>query len=500
MCTCAASLPGLRGPGRGAVRADVPAVVRRPAGVTDRSRAAGLGVCWTRTGAPTTCGGTATGEGGAVPVPRSPAACPACRTTKQTAPAVSASPAPAPVQRRRPRPRRGVGRGGRARLRVRLRWWLRRDPCGGARRCGADRRRWHPVQGSVHLRGVRPVRGVRRRHRPEQVLPGRGEGLGHDGGAGEAGDGGLHREAGVLGAPREQLQEREPEGVDVARGRHRLAPDLLGGQICGGADDAAGAGQPQVAVAARDAEVGQVGVAVRVQEDVGGLQVPMHDPVTVDVLQGCRDLGGDRADVHGAGAGRRPGETAALGKVHRAPRGVVVDTCVPQRDDVRMAEPFEQPHLGAEPVAVQVVRGRLSRDERLDGDVATPRQILGAPHLRRRTTPQQVHPPIAATAPTPPVHVLTVPRLREGATRSCRPCDLWRPDQVRRGAPHCQDGSSRCRKSRVRCQARADACGWCSTKRSLSKAWLAPSYVSNSTVAEVLVTAARMVATVWVSR
>ncbi len=61
-------------------------------------------------------------------------------------------------------------------------------------------------------------------------------------------------------------------------------------------------------------------------------------------------------------------------------------------------------------------------------------------------------------------------------------------------------GSSRARNSSVRCQAARDACGWCSTKSSLSKAWSAPSYSSNSTGVPPAVTASRIFSTVDGSR
>ena len=115
----------------------------------------------------------------------------------------------------------------------------------------------------------------------------------------------------------EQGVEHGAQAVDVGR-RGDLAPragDLLGRHVRRRAQDQAGLRDPAVVLeAAGQAEVGDVGPALAVEQDVGRLQVAVEDAAQVGVVDGA---GTPRPSVapprpgrcgtgRGAGRGRRP--------------------------------------------------------------------------------------------------------------------------------------------------------------------------------------------------
>ena len=79
----------------------------------------------------------------------------------------------------------------------------------------------------------------------------------------------------------QHLVQHDPEGVDVRTRGRLLEPDLLGGQVRGRSADHRPGGLLGRAGLQRDAEVGQVGVAFLVQQDVAGLHVTVHHPLVV---------------------------------------------------------------------------------------------------------------------------------------------------------------------------------------------------------------------------
>ena len=88
--------------------------------------------------------------------------------------------------------------------------------------------------------------------------------------------------------------EDRPQAVDVGGRRDRAAaPDgLLGGHVGGRAQDRAGDGQARVGLdPLGQAEVGDVGLALGVEQDVGRLQVAVQDAALVGVVDGLGDLG-----------------------------------------------------------------------------------------------------------------------------------------------------------------------------------------------------------------
>ena len=97
-------------------------------------------------------------------------------------------------------------------------------------------------------------------------------------------------------AIREQLEEKDPEGVDVARRGHGLATDLLGAGVGRGHQARVRAREVEARLAGPvteelgDAEVEQLGPPLAVHEDVGRLQVAMDDEVLVCGVDGLTDL------------------------------------------------------------------------------------------------------------------------------------------------------------------------------------------------------------------
>lgn len=103
-------------------------------------------------------------------------------------------------------------------------------------------------------------------------------------------------------ASRDELVEQHAVGPDVALGREAARLDVLGRGVAEGADD----GRGDVREALRGAfpghaEVGELGVPVLVQEDVGGLEVPEDDLEIHVVVQVAEPPGGVEGDLE-AGA------------------------------------------------------------------------------------------------------------------------------------------------------------------------------------------------------
>ena len=83
------------------------------------------------------------------------------------------------------------------------------------------------------------------------------------------------------GLPGQRLEGQAAQRVDVGARVGRLAEDLLGRRVVDGADPLPGQGQPALRRGlAREAEVGEVGLLVLAgagEQDVGGLDVAVHD-------------------------------------------------------------------------------------------------------------------------------------------------------------------------------------------------------------------------------
>ena len=188
----------------------------------------------------------------------------------------------------------------------------------------------------------------------------------------------------------EQLVEHEAEGVDIGPAVHRLALQLLGRHV----GRRAGAGPLRFmlsAVDARQAEVGDLQPVVRRDEQVAGLDVPVHDAdalahrlsVSVDEPRRALHREVERAQqVHGA-LGDQMGEVVPVDELEDEERaGRLVDE--PERLDDVLVTAERDPGLRLAPKRLDERRGAPLRSQGLDG--------VAVAGVRVRHGPQEPHP------------------------------------------------------------------------------------------------------------
>jgi hypothetical protein len=148
---------------------------------------------------------------------------------------------------------------------------------------------------------------------------------------------GLTRPAG------EQAARHDAGGVQVLARLGGRARDLLRCHVAVGADDPGAAGQPHVVERDRDAEVAEPQVRpARLEQQVGRLDVAVHDAGRVDGVQGLQELVEQHRDVRRGQPAVLGGELlhrAAAHQVHREHHAVVLGRPAGRRDDVRVHDP-----------------------------------------------------------------------------------------------------------------------------------------------------------------
>lgn len=220
----------------------------------------------------------------------------------------------------------------------------------------------------------------------------------------------------VLAAKRSRIEERFPQRhaeAELIRARiDATAAERLGGHVCGRAEHGARGREREVeriagverclgirrrrhvAGQAHEPEVEHLHDAARVEHDVGGLEVAMHEALRV--CSGQRFAGGevlvdDLAPVRAFPARER----GAVDELHRDEQRAVVDADVVDLDDVRVGEASQRLRLAERPLARFVGAVGQRPAYHLDGDVAVELRIAGAKDLAHAACAEPGDDPVA---------------------------------------------------------------------------------------------------------
>ncbi len=179
----------------------------------------------------------------------------------------------------------------------------------------------------------------------------------------------------------------------------RLAPDLLGGHVGRRAGDLAGP-EPLQVLADRQSEVGDVGLALTVDQDVRRLQVAVDQPGPVGVVGGLGDVDHQSRDPRGG----KPGGPEHLGQVPTLDvleddEGftllVAMTPDVVDLHDRRMLQPRGNAGFGLESLDLT---GRSEQLRMWDLDRHEPHELVVASevHVAKSTPAQQLQHRVAA--------------------------------------------------------------------------------------------------------
>ena len=148
----------------------------------------------------------------------------------------------------------------------------------------------------------------------------------------------------------------------------------------------------------RDAEIGDLRVPVFLEEDVAGLDVPVHDAESVGCSEGAEDLA--HHEHHPLAGQRSSGDLVAQGgsgqALHHQVRSGVVLAVVEDGDDVGMRELCRDPRLALEPRA-HARQGERLRSKDLDRHRAFEPLVEGVEHPGHAAFAQQPMEAVAAS-------------------------------------------------------------------------------------------------------
>ena len=174
----------------------------------------------------------------------------------------------------------------------------------------------------------------------------------------------------------QRLEGNAAKRVPVAGWRRWLAASLLGRHVARAAQDGAGGRQRIVRGGSRDAEVGDVHLAVVVEQEVAGLHVSMDDAGGVRGVQSAGGLvePGDRRVVRHSSFAKPIRQRAAAEVLHDDERRPVGLADIEDRHHIGMGKRGGGQGFAREARAEVVVR-RVAVGQHLDGDDAAQHRV-----------------------------------------------------------------------------------------------------------------------------
>ena len=180
----------------------------------------------------------------------------------------------------------------------------------------------------------------------------------------------------------EHLEGHRRERVDVHAGRRRRAVQLLGRHVAEAAHERAGAGDVGPVGDIGDAQIGQLHGALASEQDVGRLDVAVHDPARVNRIQSGGDAFENPQQPHRGASGRWPARR--LSRVSPSTYSMTITTSpsssglgVVDGDEIGVVERGPDERLALEPQRAVRIAGAVNALER---DLAAQQHVLGERH------------------------------------------------------------------------------------------------------------------------
>ena len=199
-------------------------------------------------------------------------------------------------------------------------------------------------------------------------------------------------------APGEHLVEHDAGAVHVGGGRHRQPARLLGRHVARRADNRGGPAVGAALGQARDPEIADLDPASVRDEDVGGLDVAVHDVLGVRVLERAAQLLGHLAGLPGgerAAALQARRQALALDQLGDEVQALLGLPDVEDLHDPRIADARQELRLALEALGSVGILGPPRLDH-LDRDGACQPPVVAAIHPAERALADQLVELVAA--------------------------------------------------------------------------------------------------------
>ena len=179
----------------------------------------------------------------------------------------------------------------------------------------------------------------------------------------------------------QQFIEQYTQGIDISLGCDWFGLHLFGGDVGWGTQDGFGLGRLSVCTQfLGDAKIGEVGVALLIEQDVGGFQVAMDDAFPMSSLQGGGDLidqSRSRICLPMGIIFKRSCQTAASHQAHDQVSAVRIAPVVVQRYDVDVLQLGDQLRFAFEAADEVRLVGILGQDD-FDRHLTVDQRLVGA--------------------------------------------------------------------------------------------------------------------------